>query len=170
MEVNWSFFFTSVLFNTLLLITFITIFFFSYVSKVEKQIVDTQVTSLIQDLNREMSIVLSAEEEQKLRAYVSTLKVDTSSDKDVEANNAEIRRKTYRILGIILAIGGVLLITSIVAFKVDVKELFITGGVSLLAVAFTEFIFATFFAKNYKTLDENYVKLAIINALQESLK
>jgi glucan phosphoethanolaminetransferase (alkaline phosphatase superfamily) len=125
------------------------------------------VASLLKDLDSEISLLLSPEQQGKLRGWLTQQKIDTSADLEIQKNNAVIMRKTLLTLACIAAAGFLGALFVIVKFKLDFKEIFSTAAWSLLAIAAVEFIFVTFFAQNYKTLDENYVKLSIIKALRQ---
>lgn len=164
---NWPLFATSIIFNSVIIIVFITLFFFTYISKIERNVVNNQVTSLIEDLNRELSIIIDDKEKATLREFIQNSPIDYSSDAKVADDNKKIRNKAYKTLGIIVGVGVALIIGLTLIFKLDLSKLLVSGVVSLAAVAITEFIFATFFAQNFKTLDENKVKLELVRTLRE---
>lgn len=158
---------TSIILNTVIVVTFISIFFFTYVFKVERKIVSSQVNSLMDDLNREMDIVLDADKKNELKQFMAQLPVDTSNDARVEQDNQALRAKAFKMLAYIVGIGAVLVIAGVLIFKLEVKPLLLSAFITLASVALTEFIFLTCFAYNYKTLDDNKVKLALVRALKQ---
>jgi hypothetical protein len=167
MAINWAFLSVSLLLQVIVTIVFITSFFFTYVASVEKDIVVNQVKDIVADFNAEAKIMLPPSVIEKLRKTFANLPVNTSADEEVKTNNKNLERKITIQLIVIGAIGLVLVVLGAIFFKLSVSEILLNCLFSLLAVGLAEFCFATFFAKNYKTLDTNTIKAKVISALQQ---
>lgn len=165
--INWPFFTISTLIQTLLAIIFITIFFFTYVSTVEKRIVIKQVENLVDDINKDTALFLNEDEMKSLSDYARSVVIDTSQDGDVISHNKNIKASTVKSLSIAFASIAFILALACIFFKINLKELIGTGVVSIASIVLVEFIFTTFFVQGYQTLDENYVKLQFATTLQQ---
>lgn len=160
-----AFVITSILFQIILSIVFITTFFFTYVTKIENNIVVKQVSEVISDFNRDSELILPDKVLNYLKENAPS--IDTSQDAQVVAQNNKIRRTTFRNLWIGSAIGFIIVAVLAIIYKINLLELVASASFSVIAIAVAEFIFSTFFAQNYKTLDENYIKASLARIMNE---
>jgi uncharacterized membrane protein len=147
---------------------FIGFFFFTYASRVEKNVVETRTKSIIRDLMKDVRALTPEGILKGVSPLVNkTLQPPdmTRVDEKVTENNKELLKKAALTLAILFVIGMVLTVVISRYTHIPLKPLFITNFISLLFVAITEFSFLTFFAQNYITVDANYVKKTAIQAV-----
>ena len=152
--------FANLFFQFILIITFITVFFFTYVKDVEKTIVDKQVNEAIASLKNEPLLI---------NYNFKNLNLQTpdlsSQDSSVEESNKIIEENAFKFLFILFGIGLFIIITITLVFKLSVKEMLMVTIPGLIVVGLTEFLFLNLFVKNYITLDPNMIKKGIIQGL-----
>ena len=160
------------LIQVVLISTFIGIFFFTYASKVEENIVKKQCSQIIQDLSDDVKIIVPADTLQKIYTQV----IPRIQAPDLSKEDAEVKQKNDVLLKsvtkLIVAFVGIgLTIVSLLIwiFKIPVKEILISSGVSVLFVAIVEYSFLTFFAQNYRTIDSNFVKMKILENINKNI-
>lgn len=164
---------SNIILHTILIGTFLCIFFFTYVKHTEEIIVKNQIDFTIKDLIGDIGIILSDDDLNKLNGYLDPyLKVPESikeQDDIVKKKNKQIMKKAIKSISIIVIIG---LFTMLVLWKLkpfSMKDLLIENLSVLLFVALTEFIFLNLVAKNFITLDPNVVKSQVITTIQDFL-
>lgn len=158
-------FICGVILQILLVVTFITLFFFTYVAHIEQKIITTQISRLVDDLARDLNIFITPDVRKILQKSVAAATVDASGDASAEASNQAIRKKMTTILIIMNSVGAVALGALMLCFKLNFASIVVPALVSVGIVAAIEFTFVTVFAANYRSLDENDVKRRIISAL-----
>jgi hypothetical protein len=161
--------FASVILQITVIVTFISIFFFAYTSKIEHDVVVSQVDNLVQSFTEDLDLVATDEQKQVLRNFFAKMSPEDMSqaDSDVAQKNGELVTETIKVISIVFAIGIFIVVVLTVYFKLNWWDLVKESIIGLIAVAFVEFAFLTFFVKNYNSLDPNSVKLHIIEILQE---
>lgn len=150
-----------------LISVFVTLFFFTYVDHVEHQIALTQVDRLVDRMSESFSIVLSDNQKQLI---VKALKLSYENNPPpspaaLEENNLSLEFKAgiwTSALFVVLMIGvGAIVATQ----KLNLMNLALTSFISLAAVVMVEFLFLNVFARHYRSLDENYINEAVVDAL-----
>lgn len=160
-----SHFIANTILHVVLISVFIGIFFFTYASKVEKEIVETRSIAIVQDLMKDYNALAPSSFTGKTISQNINTPDMSKDDAEVEYNNKLLIMKVIKVLSIGFTIGILVVISICIYFKIPLKPLIITNLVSLFFVALTEFSFLTFFAKNYITIDSNYVKKVAIKTL-----
>ena len=126
-----------ILLNVVLISTFIGIFFFTYETKIEKDIVEIQSTEIIQDLVGDFKKVLPRDVMQAVYDFVSPKLVAPnleSEDEYVKQNNKALIKKATMIMTTFSVVGVTLLIIAAFIFKVDMKEIAIHSVITLVFV------------------------------------
>ena len=158
--------------QVILISTFIGIFFFTYASKVEENIVKKQCAEIIQDLSDDIKIMVPSNTLQQIYTKViPNIKAPDLSKEDAEVkqkNDVLIKSVTKLIIAFV-GIGVSIVALLIWIFKIPVKEILISSGVSVLFVAIVEYSFLTFFAQNYRTIDSNFVKMKILENINKNI-
>lgn len=159
----------NVILHVVLLGSFIALFFFLYASIIEQKIVISQVDNVSTDLTSDLKTVLSEEERQVIeKAFKSLTAPDmTKEDSDAKKANKKLMIQAGKIVGITFTAGiiTVALLSwlggfSFIAMLLDNLTL-------LMVAAATEFVFISFFVRNFLSLDPNTVKLSIVNSLTD---
>jgi|694.fasta_scaffold86510_4 hypothetical protein len=149
----------NILLSSGLMSGFLCIFYFTYLDKVEKDVLLNNIKNVFNDLGPEDKI--PAEIVSLLQEIINYIKLNYVSNNNADANviatNVAIRNKAIYIFG-----GGfcIVLIISIIIMLVVKAPIFKILGINLVllaSIAFTEFMFATFFVANYLYLDINNI-------------
>lgn len=154
---------------TAMISVFIGIFFFTYASKIEQNIVVKRSTEIVNDITDNMKVVIPNSQKEILKnqivPYLTIPDSLNEADKDVENANAALRSTAlkYIVVFAIVCLG----IVGIIAFvnKFSFLEIIEENIIILVFVALTEFLFLTFFAQNYITIDANFVKEKLIDSI-----
>lgn len=138
---------------------FLCIFYFTYLDKVEKEVMINNIKSVFSDIMPANKIPANiAGIINSLLTFLDANNVqDDSVDTDAIANNTKIRTRAIIIFG-----GGficVVIIALITIFmnKLDILKIIGINMLLLLSIVIMEFIFATFFVANYDYIDINNV-------------
>ena len=156
------------LIQVILISSFIGIFFFTYATKIEENIVKKQCAQIIQDLSDDMKTMVPANILEKVYTQiVPNIKAPDLSeqDADVKQKNDVLLKKVSKLVIMFIASGLAIVIGLVWIFKIPLGEILISSGTSVIFVAIVEYSFLTFFAQNYRTIDSNFVKMKIIETL-----
>lgn len=173
-NINKSELINKVLINVLFISLFISIFFFTYGSYIEKKVINNQMYFLAENIKSLFS--LFGENTNKLIiAKINEIELPNLSkeDKKVKENNNKIKIKAF--LSIIIFI---ILISVIIYFNYNkfgnnsykLSEIISENIIILIAIALTEFIFITYFGARFISIEPNIVKLTILKSLKEKEK
>ena len=158
----------NVIMHVVLMATLVSIFFFFYGSLIEEKVITSQVDNLISDITIDLKAVLSDSDKNAIMEAFKNLQPPDMSveDKNASDQNKKLMIKAAKIVGITLIIG--LVVSGILAFMFNFSYIdMIKENIVILIVACAvEFFFLSFFAKNYRSLDPNMVKLTVIKTLQ----
>lgn len=154
-----------IILNVTIISSFIGIFFFTYASTVEKQILEDQSKYIAETMADNVKNFIPGDVKQDI---VKTLnKPDLSQqDKDAEDSNKKLRKKALIVLGTLFIVG---IIATFVVSKIGnigfhiVKE----AIVILFFVALTEFLFLNIITRNYKVADPNFVTSEMLKSVRK---
>jgi hypothetical protein len=152
-----------------LIATFIAIFFFTYVSAVEADIIKTQINNVITDFVSSTDLVLSPEQKTQVgNIIIANLSVPNMSEDDREAmkTNDNLLKKSMIVFGMMVGIGLIIVISMWYRYRFDILDIFKYSLIMLFVIAITEILFATFVIKNYKLIDDNYLYYLVITNLE----
>ncbi len=153
--------------------TFIAVFFFTYVSGVEADIIKNQINGVITEFVQSSQLILSPDEKSKIgQLIIQNMAIPDMSQQDKEAtdNNNRLIKKSMIIFGSILGIGILILLALYLMYKFNIGELLKYSFIILGLVMLTEIMFVTFVTKNYKLIDTNYIKYLLIKNLENYVK
>jgi hypothetical protein len=164
-----------ILINVTLMGVFLIVFFFTYVKDVEKKLVENQMKYLINDLFNDLKIALPGNNYmQNISKNIQTApSKKTQEDINVDNSNKKIFESTISLLVKIVAIVTIA-IAGLFWWKSGTSESFnplcllLKGLIILCFIGLTEFVFLNLVAKNYKSLDPNYVKYMILDELSKT--
>lgn len=146
-----------VLIHVLILFTFLTIFFFSYVSKLERQNLSHVTASAVQGSTKKVLNLL----DKNAKVPVNWSKLDSASknlvassateDPEIERNNREVlRNSVVAICCVFLVITTLILIGKFVFhLDMDLKHILVTNVVVFAFTGVLEFLFFQFVASKY---------------------
>lgn len=156
----------NILFSLTIFSVFLSIFYFTYASYIENQILNNQIKILIdnltyniKDFDIDTNYLLKIINETKLPDL-------TKEDNEVKNANNELIKKALLIFGIFSLISIIIISIICYIYKVSIKEILKNNFILLIFVAITEIFFLNVIAKSYRSLDPNIVKKNFINNLQ----
>jgi ABC-type transport system involved in cytochrome bd biosynthesis fused ATPase/permease subunit len=159
--------------GVILIATFISVFFFTYVSKVEGEVVKSQMTNIVDNLSDGSQLLLTPDQQNQIGTLIQTnLTVPDMSaeDAEVKANNDALKKKSIKIFGVIILSGLAILLYLWHTHKLNMGEIFKYSIIILLLVALTEYLFVSQISRNYQIVDPNYVRYLIANNLRNYAK
>lgn len=157
----------NIILSVVLISTFIGVFFFTYASMIEKNIVETRCKTIVEDLTNSFSTVATPNVLKSINEKLEQFAPPNLSeeDKKVAENNKALIKKSAIVISLLLIVGLSIVFILYKIYKFPVKELIINNLIMLVFVALTEFTFLTFFAQNFITVDSNFIKNKIISVL-----
>ena len=162
---------STILLTVVFIGTFLSIFFFTYASKIEEQIVIKQMDYITNELLDNFDIVVTDDLRKNIKIQLEKVKsIDLQSeDNEASENNKKIFSNTIKIIVPILLI--VLLLTFGLSFvyNFSFKDILKQSIFILLVIAITEILFLNIFAKHYISADLNFVKYKIVSDLEHDV-
>ena len=150
--------------HILLVGCFVIIFFFVYATVVERNVVQDETKEIVEDLSREISVLLTDEQNNYVRVKINTIKYPDLSDVDqkVAVQNKALMWKSFYVgcAIVIVCVIAILLLWFIGGFSMS--SLILHNSVALVSIGLTDFVFLTFFARQYKPSDSSFVKKNIL--------
>lgn len=151
---------------------FIGIFFFTYISKVEGEIIQKEIDDIVSDLSKDIKFLMTTSQKKDIGEILkSVTKPDMSEvDNKVMENNKKLFKQAIYVFVIINIIGLIIVYLLWKKHKFSMKEVLKNTFIILSLVALTELFFVTYVTKNYILVDSNYIKYTILNSLQKYSK
>ena len=175
-----------IIFQVTLIAIFLTVFFFTYVSGVEKEEFEKQLNLIVDNVLTEDDIKqlipqnLSSDQKEQLAIIISgaiesaktkTALSQKNSIKKVITNNNTVKSATYKKIYYVLIIIIILcLIALVMGYCLPIFTQVKEAVIIVFFVAVTEFVFLQVIAKNYISADPNKVKVAISDAIKKWVK
>jgi hypothetical protein len=163
---------TSMLLQVILIVTFISIFFFTYISYIEKQIIVEQINSFVVSIGGEWGMLLSDSQKEKIKNSINnSSNVDVKdADERVATHNESLFNSTLLLLLSVFIIGISVVVALVRYYDLEWTIILRNSLIPLIVVFITEFIFITYIAANYKTLDPNHAKKVLFQILDDYSK
>ena len=145
---------------------FLIIFYFTYASYIENQILNNQIKILVDNLTyniKDFNI-----DTNYLLKIINETKLPDLSKEDIEVTNtnSQLIKKSLLIFGIFSLISLIIIFIICYVYKVNINEILKNNFILLVFVAITEIFFLNIIAKSYISLDPNIIKKNFINNLQ----
>ena len=152
-----------------LICTFIIIFFFTYASYIEKTVIQNETSDIVEQISRQISIILTKEQNDELRTYFKNMQVPdmSAADKNVKDSNDLLLNKSIIFLSIFVASCFIIVLDLFLLTGFSIRSLLLHNLIALFSVAAVDFTFLTVFAKNYKPSDSSYVKTRLLVVLRD---
>jgi hypothetical protein len=145
---------------------FLSIFYFTYASYIENQILNNQIKILIDNLTYNIKD-FNIDTKYLLKIINQTKLPDlTKEDNEVTNTNSQLIKKALLIFGVFSLISLIIIVIISYIYKLNIKEILKNNFILLIFVAITEIFFLNVIAKSYRSLDPNIVKKNFINNLQ----
>lgn len=161
------YFYTHIILSVVFISCFICIFFFTYATTVERNIVVNQTQNLVDSFTGNISVLFSDNESVKNFVQNMSVKTVNEDDERIKEKNQKILKEAAFVVGISAICLIILTIILIYLFKLNYKKLIITNLIVLLCIGIVEFSFLTFIAQNYISFDPNYVKYLLVENLEK---
>ena len=161
----------NVFINIGLISVFIGIFFFTYVSIVEKEIIQKQSEIITTDLISIIKPYISSKDSIKLKNNLSAPNM-SKEDKEAKESNDKLKNTAYNNMIFIFSVCIVSsLLLSIYFIKPEHNYIYtiLINLVLLIIVGLTEYLFLKYILANYIIGDPNYVKYRILKSLKNKL-
>lgn len=149
----------------------IGIFYFTYVPVIEKEVVEREVSEVMDSIARDIHVLVPKDVLAALKPlvdeYVNAPNMK-KQDEEAAAKNRALMERAAIYLAVLLVVGIVVVLGLWYFFGIsDMTHLLISNGVLLVVVGITYFSFVTLVIKNYRSADPNYIKRAIVKVLQD---
>lgn len=175
-----------IIFQVTLIAIFLTVFFFTYVSNVEKEEFKKQLDLIVDDLLSDQDIRsiipqnLSQTQKDNLAIVISgsleAAKTKSTINQqnainDVINNNSKVKSSTYKKIFYVLIIIIILcIIVLLLGYCLPVIYQIKEATIVVFFVALTELMFLEIIAKNYISANPNKIKAEVAQAIKEWLK
>ena len=154
---------------------FICLFFFTYGKTQEEKSMERQIEFLIDDLVGETGTILSPEQREQIRKYISNINPDTSAeDEQVKQSNTLVWKKTVKFMMVMGIVGGFVVYrlwkqsTGQGMWKsFSIKQTVFEALLALCVVALTEYVFLTYLGSEYITISPNKIKAQILRNISD---
>jgi hypothetical protein len=157
----------NVIVNVGFIATFISIFFFTYASGVEQEIVKSQAQIMMNDLFQTITPLLNDDAKEKIMNY----EVSDMSKEDADAldNNNKLINSGYSILIIVFIVTQVVGLALSIYFKHNYNHIIIGNVIVLIFVGLTEYTFLNVIGRSYMSVDTNFIRWKILTSIREKL-
>lgn len=170
-ECNHNFFskhtFVNIIVSVTLFSIFLSVFYFTYTSRIEEEILTIQIKNLVNNLSGGIKKLNLDKNQIKKVIDNITLPDLSKQDKEVEDHDNQLKKKAFFIFGIISLVCVILMFIFAYFYNVNVKSIILGNLLLLCFVALTEWFFLNFVAKSYMSLDINMVKRILIEEIEK---
>uniref|UniRef100_A0A6C0HVE5 Uncharacterized protein n=1 Tax=viral metagenome TaxID=1070528 RepID=A0A6C0HVE5_9ZZZZ len=150
-----------------LVVSFLTIFFFTFGKEIEHKVVTQNIDYLIDEICDGFVDTMGDKQKKAIYEKINSFKLEDMSKEDekVETNNKQLFDKSVTILIILLVLS--VFITSIISYfkKYNYLEIVTENIILLLFVGLCEFIFLVYFGSKFISANVNFIKGKIASYL-----
>jgi hypothetical protein len=147
--------------------------YFSYTTYIEKTIVQTESANIVVDLTQDLKDILTESQMKSLKDGLTPLLVPpnlSKDDEEVRTGNKKLEIQTFKIMVVLMLVGLIVVVAMSLKYDFKIRDFLFHNVIVLISVVIVEFIFLTFYVKNYITIDSNFVKNKIIQCLIDAGK
>ena len=147
--------------------TFLCIFYFTYVSKVEGQIVSDQMSSITVQLLDEVTVSLPKSYYPTIKSLVGVIKPPNmeAADKVASDSNNKIFQDVIKVIVPVITVAVIGTYMMSKKYEFSYTEILIQALLGTAAAGLTEFTFLKLFISKYMVTDVNFVKYKVLDAL-----
>ena len=167
----------TILFQVILLFTFLVIFYFNYVNQVEKNAFISQIHLAVDDLTGNLKDIIKYLSTDAKQAIIVDINTEIQNIKknanhaQIDKNNNHLENLSFElILSILAGFCVFIVVVTMGNYCLPLLSTAKEGLLSLAFVALTEFIFLQIVAKNYISADPNLIRYNISKALNKDAK
>ena len=137
--------------------SFIALFFFTYVTDIEREVVLNNVNYIINELGGSLPILLDGLPQKDISKSLDSVNLDDmkEADENVKKINDKIIHNSLIIFTSFFVVSLVICLGICIYFKLDIVEILSTNLLLLGAIALVEFVFVNFIIRNYISADIN---------------
>ncbi len=158
-------FIVDILFNIIFISVFIGIFFFTYAKHVEENIAKKQGELLANNLSSNLKFL------SKDTKNLNIPKPDLSNEDDnIATNNQKLQNQAFFMLGLTFITGLIIIIIICKMFNVSFWSYLRSNLIILFFIALCEYLFLTFIASNYISVDPNYLKYRLLSTVKDKIE
>lgn len=163
---------TSILVHIILVSVFLSIFFFTYATKIESNIVQSQSRQIVKEIVGDVTILLPKNVSEDVASVVETIQTPDMAEDDKKATqtNNELKRKVALFIGVWFLVGITIGLFISHAYGFSFSEIVRHSLIILFFVALTEYVFLDYFVRNYISIDTNYVKYIVLKTLNDDIQ
>lgn len=167
---------TKIFMQVFFVVTFLSLFFFLYVVKVEKEIFDSQITfvvdNLYDDLVSNIDLILppTAQKAYKefLYNYVTNIQPPTEQNQDITNQNNQVLDQTKNlVVTFAIILFGIVTSLIVLRFCTDFSHQFLENIIILGAIALTEYTFLNVVTRKYISANPSLVKYTLLDTIQQ---
>jgi hypothetical protein len=156
-------------------ITFLSLFFFLYVVNVEKEIFQSEMNFIVDNIYNQISFASNVVMPLKLKdelngvisSYLDNVQLPTETYADIKATNQYVLNSTINIVvSFAVLVAACLLGLFVLHICVDMTHHTVQNLIVLGSIALTEFLFLNLVTRNYNAADPNRVKLHFAQQLK----
>ena len=157
----------NVIIALVLITTFLTVFFFTYVKTVEKKIVIKNVNYIIDNIGDSILSILPEQIKTLIYQKLNSFKLPDMSaiDNEVEKSNDVLLMKSIKLIGIIIIFSLIACYFLCTFYKIDFIEIFMTNFFLSFAIIGTEYLFLNYIIFEWISADPNQLKAKIIKSI-----
>lgn len=180
-EHNYFSIFSNALIQGVIVFTFLTIFFFSYVTDVEKEEYSKQISMVVDNIyneyKKDIEDILPKDDEKRKIAKAGIYGIiDTNEEyisktaqtdrKELDDSNQKIiKNSVLSVLFLFIICVSLLIIFAIFGYCIPIKDFVKEGFFILIFIFIVEFLFLNIIAKNYISANPNKVKKEIAQSV-----
>ena len=143
---------------------FIAVFYFTYTTTVEEQVLTTNIEGLTENLIKDLTAFVPA---SALKPYIDSITLPdmTKDDQKAADSNNQLINISIIILSVFFGVGILSALALSLLTPLPVWVYFLNAFTILGFVALTEFIFLNTITRNYQVIDPSKVKGMFLTAL-----
>jgi hypothetical protein len=164
---------SKVLINVLLISIFISVFFFTYGTYIERKVILNQMDILANNFMNTFELTGSTTNKSlynyikdKLLSKENIDKISSGDAKALSGNKVIIDKVTSYIVIFILVVSSIIFLLAITGKIPDLKNILIESFIILIFIGITEYVFIEFFGAKFISIDTNIVKYKVIKCLE----
>jgi len=159
-----------ILLNIAFIATFLTIFFFTYANKIEKNVIEAQMEYITNNFLDNISLFIPDDKKKIISQYLNYVNIPDLSvqDNKIKDSNNKIMISAIKIVATFFVLT--ILVTAILAYNYgfSYKEILIQSILTIIIVGVIEYTFLTKFGSKFISADVNFVKYKIVETLEKN--
>ena len=157
----------NIILNITFAATFIGVFFFTYGSYIERQIIRDQMDYIVNSVYKDINTYVPNKYVNMFLPMANNIPIPDllNADNIVADKNRQLIKTAGIVLLTLFTLGLSAAYVLSKKYGFNLRELIIDNIVVLIFIALTEFVFLTFIGRYYRSGDPNYIKLGIVQAL-----